>query len=175
MCDNTPSPPRYINFFKPFKILAGKSSTGSDRGITHFFMTTRNTIKGVGEKNKEQMNNMAWVNSSARRLSCDTLHSLCICRLTLAWISSEISTKLLGMPTHLDSLLLDSISCRLVSSAVRCRLPTAPLRRPSPTPSLSSFFQLPDWRSLAYFRPRRDLVLRPLFGFTPKQTKGSSA
>ena len=27
---------------------------------------------------------------------------MCICRLTLAWISCEISTKLLGMPTHLD-------------------------------------------------------------------------
>ena len=27
---------------------------------------------------------------------------LCICRLTLEWIAREISTKLLGMPTHLD-------------------------------------------------------------------------
>ena len=33
---------------------------------------------------------------------------LCICRLTLAWISSEISTKLLGMPTHLDRSSLTS-------------------------------------------------------------------
>ena len=115
--------------------MAGESSSGSDWGITHFFMATRNTIKGVGEKGTTNKRTIwAWVNSSARRLSCDTLHSFCICRLTLAWISSEISTKLLGMLTNLDwsslVLLLDSISCRLVSSAVRCRLPTALLRLP---------------------------------------------
>ena len=52
-----------------------------------------------------------------------TLRSLSICRLTLACISSEIPTKLLGMLTHLDCSSLNSISCRLVSSAVRCRQP----------------------------------------------------
>ena len=41
-----------------------------------------------------------------------------MCRLTLAWISSEISTKLLGMRTHLDRSFLtalDPISYQLVS------------------------------------------------------------
>ena len=78
-------------------------------------------------KNKRTI--WAWVNSSARRLSCDTLYSLCICRLSLMCnFFCEISTSheeswliLSGLP----SLLLDPISCRLVSSAVRCRLPTA--------------------------------------------------
>ena len=85
------------------------------------------------ERTKNKRTIWAWVNSSARRLSCDTLHSLCICRLSLAWISGEISTKLLGMPTHLDRsslTALDSLTCRLVSSAVQCRLPTATLHLP---------------------------------------------
>ena len=100
---------------------------------------------------------------------------MCICRLTPAWISSEISTKLLGMPTHLDRFsltALDSLSCRLVTSAVRCRLATRVTLRQ--LPSSSSFFQLP----LAfppYFWSRRDRGLKPLFGFAPKQTKESSA
>ena len=34
--------------------MTGESSSGSDRGITHFFMATRNTVKGE----KEQTNNM---------------------------------------------------------------------------------------------------------------------
>ena len=68
---------------------------------------------------------------------------MCICRLTLAWISNEISTKLLGMPTHLDRSSftgLDSLSCQLVTFAVRCRLATRITFRQ--LPSQSSFVQL---------------------------------
>ena len=100
------------------------SSSGSDRGITHFFTAQELQSSEWEKKNKEQTNNKALANSSARRLSCDTP---CIpCRLTLAWISTENSTYheecwliLIGLP----SLMLDSLSCRLVTSAVRCRLP----------------------------------------------------
>ena len=41
-------------------------------------------------------------------------------------------------------------------------------------PSIRLFVQLLT-RSLIHFRSRRDRGLRPLFGFAPKQTKGSSA
>ena len=64
-----------------------------------------------------------------------TLHSLCICRLTLACISSEISTKLLGMPTHPS----------LLPSTDRCRLRTATLRLPSLTAFSESLFPTPHW------------------------------
>ena len=73
-------------------------------------------------------------------------------------------------------LLLDPISCRLVSSAVWCWLPTAFLPRPSPT--AFSGFLLPTLR-LTF--PCLLLVAseisspNPLSGFVPKQTKGSSA
>ena len=117
-------------------------------------------------KNKRAI--WAWVNSSARRLSCDTLHSLCICRLTLAWISSEISTKLLGMPTRLDWSSLTAAGLYLMPtglSAVRCRLPTALLHLPSPTAFSASLFQLLDSHSLAHFRSRGDLDTKPFVWF----------
>ena len=58
-CDDTHSAPRYINFLKPFHFLAGDELVVPIGRIAHFFMATRNTIKGVGRKNKEQTNNMS--------------------------------------------------------------------------------------------------------------------
>ena len=40
-----PFGPQYIN-----SVLAGDSSSGFRRGISHFLMATRNTTEGVGEK-----------------------------------------------------------------------------------------------------------------------------
>ena len=109
-----PFGPPLHQLLRNISILAGESSSGSDRGIAHFFMATKNTIKGVGGKNKRKRTIWARVNSSSRRLSCDTLPSLCICRLTLAWIFSEISTKLQGMPTHLDWFSLTAAGLYLI-------------------------------------------------------------
>ena len=111
-----------------------------------------------------------------------TLHSLCICRLTLTCILREISAKPRGMLTHLDWSSLTAPGLYLMPTGLfYCPVSTAPLHLPSPTASLGSFFQLSLslslslWRSLAHFQSRRDLELRPLFGFAPKQTKRSSA
>ena len=109
------------------------------------------------------------------------------CRQTLACISSENSTNheecwliLTGLP----SLLLDPISCRLVSSAVRCRLPTAPSPSPVakcfselllPTPSSGFLLSTPDGRSLPTSSRVEISGPNPLSGFAPKQTKGSFA
>ena len=41
---------------RTISLLGRWSTSGSDRGIAHFFIATKNTIKGVGEK--EQTNNM---------------------------------------------------------------------------------------------------------------------
>ena len=98
---------------------------------------------------------------------------VCICRLTLAWISSETSTKLLGMPTNPDrsSSLLWTLShansslCCPVSTAlsvVNCLL-------------LSPFVSLSDWRSLPTSGHVEISSPNPLSGFAPKQIKGSSA
>ena len=105
-----------------------------------------------------------------------TLHSLCLRRLTLACISSEISTKLLGMPTHPDwPSLIASGPYLMPTGLFCCPVSTALLRLPSPIASLWVPLSNSFWPSLAYFRSRRDLELRPLFGFAPNQTKRSSA
>ena len=124
-CDNTPPPPMYQLLRNHFN-LGWWSSRGSDRGISHFFMATRNTIKRVGGKNKEQTNNMLGL-TQVQEVKLWHSTFLCICRLTLTCILREISTKLEEcwlILTGLPSLLLDSLSCRLVTSAVRCRLAT---------------------------------------------------
>ena len=101
--------------------------------------------------------------------------TLCICRLMLAWVSSENSTTLLEcrlILTRLPSLLWTS-SHLTGLSPVRCRLVTrVTLRQPNfeflcPTPWLAFPSSLP-----VTSRPR---VQNPLSGFAPKQTKESSA
>ena len=65
----------------------------------------------------------------------------CMCRLTLAWVTSENSTKQLEcrlILTRSSSLSLDPISCRLVSP-LRYPVPTASVRGPAPTPSRAPF------------------------------------
>ena len=110
-------------------------------GVSHISSRLQEIQSREWEK-KEQTNNKAWVNSSARRAS---LWHCIPCRLTLACISSEISTnhgECWLILTSLPSLLLDSISYRLVSllSGIDCRLPfIVSLRQLLP---LSSFFQL---------------------------------
>ena len=54
-CDNTSSRPPLHQLLPNDYVMAGDSSSGSDRGITHLFMATRNTTDGMGEK--EQTNN----------------------------------------------------------------------------------------------------------------------
>ena len=51
-----PRPPDNVIFFETISLYGRWSTNGSDRGIAHFFIATRNTIKGLGEK--EQTNNM---------------------------------------------------------------------------------------------------------------------
>ena len=127
-----------VTIFKPFQSWP-VNHLGVPIGVSHISLRHKKYNQGSGRKRtKNKRTIWAWVNSSASRLSCDTLHSWCICRLTLACISSEISTsheERWLILTGLTSLILDPISCQLVSSAVRCRLPTALLPRPSPTAS----------------------------------------
>ena len=170
-------PPEYVIFFKTISLYGRWSTSGSDRGIAHFFIATRNTIKGVGGKNKEQTNSMLGLIQAQEEKLCNIAFPMRICRLTLAWISSEISTKLLGMPTYLDrsSLTsLDPLSCRrLLSLLSGVDWPLA-----SPFANcllLHPFVSLSHWRSLPTSGHVEISSPNPLFGFAPKQTKGSSA
>ena len=98
----------------------------------------------------------------------------CNCRLTLAWFTSENSTKQLEcclILTRSSSLSLDPISCRLVSP-LRCPVPTASLRRPSPTAPSSSFFQLSLLASPCTSGHCEISSPKPFVGFRAKTDKG---
>ena len=89
--------------------------------------------------------------------------------LTLAWITSENSTKQLEC-RHLDSIFFAGPYLLLL-----CPESTASLRVVSPTLSAPFSNQL-SFASPYHFRIRRDFRSKnPLSGFTSKQTKESSA
>ena len=167
-----PSAPEFVSFIENISILAGDHLSGSNRGIVHFFQATRNTIKGV--RKKEQTNNMLGL---TQMQEVKLWHSafLCVCRLTLAWISSEISTKLLGMPTHLDR---SSFTAAGLSHADWSLLLSG-VDWPLASPFANSFcgFLLPTPYSLSLPTSGRGEISspNPLSGFAPKQTKESSA
>ena len=155
---------------RTISLLGRWSTSGSDRGIAHIFIATRNTIKEWEER--DQTNKILGLTQGAREELCIIAFPLCICRLTLAWISSEISIKLQGMPNHLDrssftgtglthadwSLLLSGADWSLAPPFDNCFL-WVPLSNSSS-------------RSLTHFRSRRDRRLRPLFRFAQKTDKG---
>ena len=105
-----PWPLVLINFLNKF--LTGDSSSGFRRGISHFFMAARIQPREWEKKNKEQTINKGLEQLKYLKVGSVTLHSLCICRLTLTCILREISTKPPGMLTHLDwsSLIAPGLS-----------------------------------------------------------------
>ena len=103
---------------------------------------------------------------------------LCICRLTLEWISSEISTKLLGMQTHLDRSSLTAAGLYIMPTGHFCcpvSTPSATLRRPSPTAFSEFLCPTPDSLSLPTSGCVEISSSNTLSGYAPKQTNGWSA
>ena len=142
-----PRTPEYINFFETISNLAGDHLVVP---ISH--ISLRHKIYNQGSGGKWTKNKRRLVLTQVQGgWFCDTVHSL-------AWISSEISTKLHGMPTHLDWSSVTAAGLYLMwlvsqMSGVDCPLPLCVPRRQ--LTSLGSFFQLLTlWRSLAYFRSR---------------------
>ena len=82
-----PCGPQYLSTSCNNSVLASDSSSGSDRGITHFF-----TAQGR-KRTKNKRTIRAWVNSKCKKRSSVTLHSLCICRLSLTCSFRETSTS----------------------------------------------------------------------------------
>ena len=117
-----------------------------------------------------------------------------MCRLSLAWVTSENSTSNSNADILRLNLLRWTLSCllyclqsRVLTAPVRGSTPTlccSPLCCPTPTASLLSSANRfrtgpPSTASLAspsHFRIRRDFRSKsPLSGFAPKQTNESSA
>ena len=127
------------------------------------------------ERTKNKRTIWAWVNSNARSFSCDTLHSLCICRLTLAWISSEISTKLLGMSIHLDWSSLTAPGLYLMPIGLFC-CPVSTANCRSASPVANCLLSVPSSNFLSHsfihFRSRRRSRAQAFVWFRAKTGKG---
>ena len=68
-------PPKH-ELLRTISLLGQWSTSGPDWGIAHFFIATRNTIKGVGGKRTNEQN--TWVNSRCKRGSYVTLCISCV-------------------------------------------------------------------------------------------------
>ena len=110
--------PEYVNFFKPFHFLAGDQLVvpiGASH-ISSWLLEIQSRKWEERTKNKRTI--WAWVNSKCKKRSMYHCIPLCICKLTLTWISSENSTtheECWLILTGLPSLWLDPISWQLVS------------------------------------------------------------
>ena len=140
-----------------------------------FLYGTRNTSEGGGER--EQTNKRTiWLGStqSARRASCDTLLSLCICRLTLTYILREISTKPRRMLTHLDWSSLIAPWPYLMPTGLFC-CPGSTPDFPSASPFANSSLWVPLSNSLSrsftHFRSRWRSQAQAFVWFRAKTNK----
>ena len=140
---------------------------------------TRIRSRETGENRKTNEQTKLGV-TKGRGRCCNTI---CMCRLSLAWVTSENSTMLLGS----DILRLFFTGPYLVSSplcsvsGVDCpsvdprQLPLLVLASLSSLPLSGPRRQL-SFASPYHFRVRRDFMSKnPLSGFAPKQTIESSA
>ena len=127
-CNVTPLAPTYItsSFSNHFNSWPAGDQLVVPRGATHISCHYKNTIEGAGE-NKRTNEQTLGVNSRAKRGVMQHYISDSIYGLTLAWITSENSTKQLEC-RHLDSiffagpyLLLARLSARV--SGVDCLCP----------------------------------------------------
>ena len=117
---------------------------------------------------------MLGVNSRAKRGVMQHYISDSMYGLTLAWITSENSTKQLECRLIFPHCGWTLMSCWL-ASLKRCPESTASVCVPSPNP-LSSFCPTNSLASRYHFLTHRDFKSKnPLSGFAPKETKESSA
>ena len=168
-------PPTLINFFKPFQVLASESSSGSNEAshISSWLQEIQSREWEKRTKNKRTIG--AWVSFKCKKRSYVTLHSLCICRLSLTCSFYEISTSheecwliLTGLPSLiLDYLMTTGLFCCPVSTA-NCH---------SASPFANCFLWVPLSNSSTHVPlPTsglgRDLDSKPFVWFRAKTDKG---
>ena len=135
--------PRTYQLLWNNSILAGDSSSGPLGYLTFLYGHKKYNRGSRRKRTNDKWTIWAWVNLKCKNGSFVTLHSLCICRLTLACICGKLLQATTNANSSLtvfltadrcrlrtanssclsSSLALESISRRLVSSAVRCRPP----------------------------------------------------
>ena len=144
------------------------------RGVTHISCHYKNTIEGTGENrtNEQTRTICLGVNSRAKRGVMQHYISDSIYGLTLAWITSENSTKQLEC-RHIDSvffagpyIMLPRLSARVSTVDRLCPCPVAN----SPCAPLSN--QLSSRVPLPLPDPPRFQVQKPFVWFRAKTDKG---
>ena len=132
----TPSPPTLSLSSNHVFFLAGRWSTSGWGGNAHFFTYTQEYDRGRQEKTKRRTNTDKLGVTKGRGRCCNTI---CMCRLSLAWVTSENSTMLLGS----DILRLFFTGPYLVSSPL-CSVSgvDCPSVDPRQLPLLLSNYQL---------------------------------
>ena len=120
------------------------------RGATHISLTTQEYDRGNGENRRTNEQTKLGVNQEQRKV-CNTT---CMCRLSLAWVTSENSTMILESVSSWLTLagpypMLPLLSAPVsgVDSPVRSSTPTSAVRLPAvqpPTSSLLSSRQIPS-------------------------------
>ena len=110
-----PHPHHIRSVFQPFHFSPGRWSTSGSSGVTHISCHHKNTMGG-GEQEKIKQTNkheQCLGLTQSRRRVCNTT---CMCGLTLAWVTSENSTKqlewrhLLTQSSSLDPILSPTVS-----------------------------------------------------------------
>ena len=162
--------PEYINFLKPILFIARDSSSGFRQGYHTFLYGHKKHNRGSGRKRTNEQYGLRSAPNARRVVLWYFFVQLFVHFVDYHWecIFRENSTKLFRTDN----------SSWLVPSAVRSRLPLCVSLRQL---TLSGF--LCQLSSLVFLGPPFPPPLpvsseisspSPLFGFTPKQTKGSS-
>ena len=164
LCGVTPSAPTLHYFFEPFHFLAGDQLV-VPIWASHISLRLQEIQSREWEK-KEQTNNMLGLTQAQN----ESYVTLCICGLTLTWISSENSTTLL----ECQSILTGLHSLDLISSdwSLCCPVSTRHSRHPSPTSFFQSLCPTPFSRSLTHFRSPEISSPKPFVWFRAKTVKG---
>ena len=190
MCwDTTSRGPRTYQLLWNNSVLAGDSPCGPLGHFTFLYGLKKDNRRSGRKRTKNKRTIWACVNSKCKKGKFVALHSLCICRLSLTCSFREISTRLLGMPTHLVCLphcpwTLSHADWSLLLSIVDCPSASPFINRSFWVPFSNSFSGVPlptalASLGLAFPRPLPVLseisIPSPLFGFAPRHTKGSSS
>ena len=148
----------------------------AEGGNAHFFTYTQEYDRGRQEKIERQTNKQRLGLPRAEKRYCNTT---CMCRLSLAWVTSENSTMLLGS----DILRLFFTGPYLVSSPL-CSVSgvDCPSVDPRQLPLLLSNCQLPlsgsrrqlSFASPYHFRIRRDFFVQESFVWFRAKTDSSA-
>ena len=162
-----PLAPRTYQLLWNNSVLAGDLSSGP-LGYLTFHYGHKKYNRGSGRKRtKNKRTIWAWVNS--KKGSFVTLHSLCICRLTLACICAKLLQATRNANSSLTVFLTASGLYLTPTALFCCPLSTAPLRLPSPTHLSGFLFQLLSSPTSGLVG---DLEPKPFVWFRAKTDKG---